>query len=302
MVGKGALLTVIADLGTLAARIPWWGKIGAKLILACLPVDDRLWKQLNLFRHGAMEEPAYAYGVCKKHFERLRFSKPHESFVGLELGPGDSLLSAMVAHSFGASAYYLIDSGAFARADLKPYRAMGNLLKELGLPAPKIDAANSLESVLAVCCATYGPSGLDSLRTIPDDSVDFVWSHAVLEHLRRRDFLEIMHQLRRVMKIDGVCSHVVDLRDHLNNSLNNLRFPECIWESRLVAQSGFYTNRIRYSEMLALFREAGFAVDVIAAQHWDQLPTPKPKLWHRFRHLPLDELRVSGFEAVLRPV
>ena len=65
------------------------------------------------------------------HAERL------DNFVGLELGPGDSLLSAMAAHAHGASAYYLVDAGSFAQAPVAQYRAMAAYLAEHGRPAPK---------------------------------------------------------------------------------------------------------------------------------------------------------------------
>src|SRR5262245_24825488 len=105
----------------LASYIPWWGKIGAKLILARLPVRYSLWKRLHLFEHGYMEQPAYAYGVFRKHFESARSRKDLEKFVGMELGPGDSLLSAMAAHAHGASAYHMVDIDAFAQADIERY-------------------------------------------------------------------------------------------------------------------------------------------------------------------------------------
>ena len=327
----------MAPLNSIAKQVPWWGKIAAKVFLAHLPVDYETWKRLHLFQHGAMEEPAYAYGVFKKHFERSSINKHHAStaapsgavltrnainrkahgresngtisrrievdgFVGLELGPGDSLLSAMVAHAFGASAYYLIDVGAFAQTDANRYRAMAQYLADQGLPTLDIVDLTSVKTVLAACRATYGTSGLASLRAIPDSSIDFIWSHSVLEHLKKAEFEETMHQLRRVLSDGGACSHSVDLRDHLGGGLNNLRFSERVWESQFMAESGFYTNRVRYSEMLALFRKAGFVADVIAARSWDELPTPKSRLWSRFGCLPEEELCVSGFEVVLKPI
>jgi SAM-dependent methyltransferase len=292
----------VGYLSSIAGSAPWWAKIAGKLVLSRLPVEHALWKRLGLFQYGAMEQPAYAYSVFKKHFDRVRGIKTLDRFVCMELGPGDSLLSAVVAHAFGASSSYLMDVGAFAQADLKPYRAMADLLKKMGLPAPEMDSIRSLDAVLVACGATYGTSGLESLRAIPDSSVDFVWSHAVLEHLRQKDFLETMRQLRRVLRDNGVCSHVVDLRDHLGGGLNHLRFSDGVWESRFMAESGFYTNRILYSEMMALFRQAGFAVDVLEVNHWDRLPTPRPKLCGHFQRLSEDELCISGFEVILRPV
>jgi len=41
-----------------------------------------------------------------------------------------------------------------------------------------------------------------------------------------------------------------------------MRFSTQAWESPLMAQSGFYTNRLRFSEMLNIFKEAGFRTEV----------------------------------------
>ena len=290
-----------ASLKTFVARVPWWGKITGKLILAHAPVDYRIWKRLHLFEQGAMEVPTYAYQVFQKHFDQARSLRRLNNWIGLELGPGDSLLSAMVAYAHGASAYYLVDSGEYARAGVQQYRAMAKFLAEQDLSVPNAQYLESVNATLAACQARYGTLGLDSLRAIPDESVDFVWSHTVLQHVRRVEFLETMRELRRILRPDGVSSHWVDLQDCIGGALNNLRFRESVWESPFMADSGFYTNRIRYSEMLALFREAGFQVDVISVKRWDRLPTSRSKLSERFRDLSEEELRVSCFHAVLRP-
>jgi hypothetical protein len=69
-----------------------------------------------------------------------------------------------------------------------------------------------------------------------------------------------------------------------------------------MATSGFYTNRIRYSEMLQLFREAGFRVDVHNVDRWIDLPIPRKKLSPPYREMPDQELAVKGFDVVLRHV
>jgi hypothetical protein len=280
--------------------VPWWGKILAKLVLSRLPINYHFWKKLALFEHGYMERPSYAYEVFKQHFDRVGGLK--KGFVSLELGPGDSLLSAMISQAFGGSGSYLVDVGAFATRDMQLYRNMACFLSEKGLPTLDIENFNSIEEVLTACGAQYGNSGLLSLQTIPDQSVDFIWSSAVLEHIRRADFLDTMRELRRIIRSSGVCSHQVDLTDHLGGALNNLRFPDNIWESDFMTCSGFYTNRIRYSEMLELFKKAAFCVEVTHLNRWNSLPTPRAKLFKNFQNLPDEELRISDFSIILKPV
>lgn len=284
-----------------AASIPWWGKIAAKIILSRLPVDYKVWKRVHLFEYGDMEEPSYAHGVFRKHFDAVRSRKTFDRFVGLELGPGDSLLSAMIAHAYGATGYYLVDVGAFAQFDVKRYEAMAAFLADQGLTVIENDSMTSVEAILTACGATYGTHGLISLRTIPDHSVDYIWSHTVLQHVRLTEFMDTMRELRRQLRADGIISHWVDLQDCLGGGLNNLRFSESFWESPFISGSGFYTNRIRYSEMLELFKETGFKAEVLSVRRWQGLPIQRSKLSLRFRNLSDEELCVRGFHVILRP-
>ena len=281
------------------AAIPWPVKMAAKLVLARLPVGYRRWKALGLFEHGTMERPDYSDSVFRTHFARSGLVG-RRGFTCLELGPGDTLFTALIARAHGAAASWLVDVGDFAEHDIAPYRAMALHLAEQGLAVPAASAFASLDDLLADCSARYLTGGLDALRRLPVASIDFQFSQAVLEHIRRRDFAEIAKELRRVLRPGGVASHRIDLRDHLGGALNNLRFPARLWEADWFAGSGFYTNRLRMSEMLASFRAAGFAVEIIAVERWPSLPTPRHRLAAPFRDLPEAELLVSGFDVVLR--
>jgi SAM-dependent methyltransferase len=280
------------------AAIPWRAKIAAKLVLSRLPVGYGLWKRLGVFEHGRMHDPEYAAGVFSQHLQRLPGADA-SGFVGLELGPGDSLFSAIIAKAQGARAYWLVDTGDFAARDMALYRNLARYLATQGLPAPPAAALQSLDALLAYSDARYLTNGVAALRTVPDASVDLIWSQAVLEHIRKRDFPTLLSEMRRILKPGGIASHRIDLGDHLGGALNNLRFSERVWESEAMARSGFYTNRIGYDEMLAVFRAAGFTVEVLSTQRWPSLPTPREKLAAPFRRR--EDLLVSGFDVVLRP-
>ena len=286
---------------SLKSLVPWQAKIAAKLVLSRLPVDYGFWRRLALFQHGYMERPAYAYAVFRRHFDRARHTVGKSGFVAMEIGPGDSLFSAMIARAHGAAKTYLVDVGSFAQDQLEPYQRMERFLREQGLPAPDISCCRSVQEVLSACRGEYLTAGMTGLQAIRDRSVDFVWSQAVLEHIRRAEFFDFMREILRALRENGICSHRVDLMDHLGGALNNLRFSERVWESNFVATSGFYTNRIRYSEMLGLFRHAGFEVEVVRIDRWGRLPTRRGKLAEPFGSLPEEELCVCGFEVLLRP-
>jgi len=283
------------------ALLPWWAKIFAKLILSRMPFNYHVWQRVDLFKHGGMERPEYAYDVFTRHFERFNPGRLRKLCVALELGCGDSLASAVLAPAFDIDKMYLVDSGAFARDDMGPYLEMASFMESKGLKAPDLSQVRSLADFLGKCNASYFTEGISSLRKIPTGSVDFVFSQAVLEHVRKAEFIEMTREMRRIIKSDGVCSHSVDLKDHLGGALNNLRFSEPLWESDFMAESGFYTNRIRFEDMLDIFSKEGFWVDIISVERWRELPTPRSSLSKEFRNLPDEQLLVSDFEVVLRP-
>ena len=281
------------------SNVPWQVKIATKIVLSRLSMDYAFWARLGLFRHGKMDQASYAYGVFKQHYDLV---KPANGFVSLELGPGDTLASALLGRAFGGSASYLVDAGDFAQKDLNYYQSLARFLAAKNLPAPDVESSASIEELLDRCGSRYMPDGLSSLRMIPDESVDFIYSQAVLEHIRESDFLETIRELRRVISKGGACSHRVDLKDHLGGALNNLRFSARLWESNFMSRSGFYTNRIRFSEMIEMFKKARFDVEIVNIDRWPELPTPKAKLADKFRNMSQDDLCVSGFTTVLRPI
>lgn len=282
--------------------VPWWMKIAVKTIWSRLPVQYTIWKKLGLFKHGLMENPEYASKVFATHWSRVDFARKEGGCCVMELGCGDSLASCLVASTYNVKQCYLVDAGRYASMDIDLYKSVAKNLRQFGAPVRDIDGCDSVPDMLRRMNAQYLTEGLQSLRTIPGGSVDFIWSHAVLEHIRRAEFSKTMTELRRIVRPDGVISHRVDLKDHLGGALNNLRFPEQWWESRFMANSGFYTNRIRFRAMLDSMKHAGFDVNVVNVNRWNKLPTPRDKLASQFQSLPDDDLLVSGFDVVLRPL
>jgi SAM-dependent methyltransferase len=282
----------------LKTYIPWWIKLSAKVVLSRLPIPYNFWKSFALISHGSMDEPSYAYQVFIQHFNR--FQPPKKDFVSLELGPGDSLFSALISKALGGKKSYLVDVSDFASKKLAKYQPMTKFLKDKNLPIEGIENCQNLTELLKLCSASYLTSGLESLKDIPDCSVDFIWSHGVIELIKRAEVLDTLKELRRIIKPNGICSHLIPLVDSLGE-LNSLRFSQNVWESDLMANSGFYANRIRYSQLLELFKEAGFTAEVVEIKRWDELPTPKSKLSEEFSTLSDEELKIYSFSVILQP-
>jgi SAM-dependent methyltransferase len=279
----------------------WRTRILAKRILSRLPVSYRRWSALGLFRHGRTDDPAYAWRVLAEHAQHLpALDRP---WRGLELGPGDGLLTALIASAFGAGGVTLVDAGDFAHRDADRYRAALALVAqqhpEVFLPKSVGDAA----AILTAANGAYLTQGLASLRSLPSASVDFIWSQAVLEHVRADEYADTARELRRLIAPNGVMSHVIDFKDHLGGALNNLRFAGPRWEAdSFAAASGFYTNRLRFSQTVAAFTAAGFAVETLTTKRWQRPPIARRQLAPEFASLSDDDLLISGAHVLMRPV
>lgn len=278
----------------------WALKVAAKIALSRLPVPYSVWRAVGLFRHGRMDRVDYALKIFRLHTSRAYPDGLPAGTTLLELGPGDSVASAIVAAACGAGHVWLVDAGDFANKDIALYRTLALDLVARGLNPPDLSMARSFEQVLEACNARYLTTGLRAFASIPDASVDFAWSHSVLEHVRKAELPLTLTELRRVMRPGGYASHNVDYQDHLAGALNNLRFPGRLWESALFANAGFYTNRVPALVMHAMFRQAGFETVTEDFGRWPALPTPRRAMAPEFAVFQDHELMQRTSRALLR--
>lgn len=292
-------------------KLPWWAKILIKLFVSNLPIHYGFWKRIGLFEHGEMNVPDYAYksltGLASaanatliRDGTQYYRALPNQDFVVLEVGCGDSLFSGMISYAMGATKTYLVDAGDYASREIVDYRRLFSYLLDKGYNLNS-SIVCEFESMLGALSSSYLTNGVSSLREIPDESIDFSFSNAVIEHIRRNDCKLFASELFRVTSKSGISYHRIDLRDHLGGGLNNLRVPYGLWESNLFRNSSFYTNRYRFSEIIEIFTNAGFCCEVVAVKRWSELPIPRAKLAIPFVHYSEDDLSVMEFDLLMRP-
>lgn len=278
------------------APIPWWAKIAIKLVMARVPVGYRVWNRLGVFRHGEMDRNLTRVIDGWDHFRGLYRSLSGRSPRSVvEIGPGDSVGRALCAAAEGVERLWLIDAGDFATPDPAHYRAVAAALASAGRAGPSLDGADDRTAILERCGAAYLHQGVASFAAIPDEAVDFIFSDVVLEHLPRAEFPRFMAEMHRVLRPGGIAIHSVDLHDHLGGRLESLRFPAWFWEHPAVAGSGFYTNRLRVSDIEAMAARAGFATAIPWAKRWPRLPTRRGALHRDFQRFSDEELQVCCF-------
>jgi SAM-dependent methyltransferase len=105
------------------------------------------------------------------------------------------------------------------------------------------------------------PSG--SLEFLPNNSVDFVFSIDVLEHVHSEYISSTVGNMRRILKPGGISAHQIGIDDHIQHyvpalsSKEYLRYSDwawrCFFDSRLQ-----YVNRLQLPEFQKAFENARF--------------------------------------------
>jgi predicted SAM-dependent methyltransferase len=253
--------------------VPWQAKMTTKLILARLPISWDVWHSMGFFRHGDMDVPTHAFAVTARHFELAEqaIALP-ASFTGMELGPGNSQISALCLAAFGASKVVYIDKGTLSVTTDEQWEAMRQTLVNSTSSSTRFHPETVQKPEI-----DFWTNGTDDLERIEPSTIDLIWSKDVLEHVYVSELPALLRAQRRALSESGVCVHSVDFADHLSGGLVNTYFPSKVWESKWFRQSGFYTNRASYEELVDMIRQAGFDIEII-----DKLDFPAKKVKHRF--------------------
>ncbi|MBU8543184.1 MULTISPECIES: methyltransferase domain-containing protein [Roseomonadaceae] len=258
------------------APVPWWLKLGVKLVLGALPVPPEAWRRLGLRRHSfdALDPVRLVHPLSwrARRFEALAGRPPR---AVLEVGPGAMVLRAPIAAALGLGPIWYLDVEDAAPRDLAPYRAAAEAARQAGLTPPDLSGCANREEVLAACHARLLVGGAARLAEVPEASVDLTFSEVALEHVRKADLAPLLAALRRVAAPGSLGLHAVDFHDHLGGRLRHLAFGPGFWEGRSVARAGLYCNQLGLSQFLAAFQAAGFAATVPERLVW-QMPLLPP--------------------------
>jgi hypothetical protein len=204
----------------------------------------------------------------------------------------------ILARAAGFERVVFVDQGRQITRDMRCYANFSRFLRHHGYDIPEVSPSARVEEIMHDYAAEYHTNGLRSLEDLPDGSIDFSFSQAVLEHIPKAEAAECLRQLKRVGKASGYSSHRIDLKDHLGGSLNHLRFSESAWEQDIIHRSGIYTNRLRYSQWLRLFEDAGLDFRVVERNAYPALPLERRFLSQEFRDLDEADLLTQGFQVV----
>jgi hypothetical protein len=205
---------------------------------------------------------------CEKHLG-------HQPGTVLEIGAGRDLAMPLSLRRAGIPLVIASDISRLARIELinsASSRLFGRTFAGF----------DDLEQFGIIYCAPHVVSAAD-------DPVDCSCSNEVLEHVPADRLPDLLKALRAVTS--GLTIHTIDYSDHYARSdrslsrANFLRYPSSTW--RWFNSGKQHVNRLRHSDYVRLFREAGF--QIIDATVWPGEPLSGP-VAPEFRHYEQDDL------------
>ena len=218
-----------------------------------------------------MENKVYAFNIFKRHVQK-HITNPNGTI--LEIGPGDSPYSSIISIEYGFSKALLLDNANYF--DINKYQKECKMIE-------------------------YLTEGIDSLRNIESETVDYSFSHTVLQHIHKDEIDSYLKNLYRVMKKDSKSSHYIDFKDMLFGRFNHLIVNNLIWESSIIRSCFFYTNRLRKSQMIRLFKENGFHVTIIEEKSLlNDLKIKRNSLSKNFFSISEDDLSCSSMHILVQ--
>lgn len=241
----------------------WVAKAAVQRGLGLVPQAERL--NYLFQRHVTRGLPA-GESVFRRKFARAEQhlaayeehgpGTPISEAVFYEFGVGWDLAIPLSYAKLGIGRQVLVDirpsarvelvNDSLARLELEPVQSLAELEERFGI------------EYLAPCDARG--TGL------PGESVDFVSSTDVCEHVPENDLAAIFRECFRLLRPGGAFSCRIDLQDHYSyfdrsiSRYNFLRFSDRAW--RLVNSPIHFQNRLRAPDYLRLVRDAGFELVV----------------------------------------
>jgi 2-polyprenyl-3-methyl-5-hydroxy-6-metoxy-1,4-benzoquinol methylase len=249
-------------------------------------------------RHVTRTWPRPAKALDALTSKAQRFLREYAEHAGgtpdsvLEVGAGRDLAVPLALRRFGVSKVVSIDTSKLARLDLVRHAARHILHGEY--------EPNSWGDLERFGIYYHAPSEVGDRNT----PVDCSCSNEVLEHVPEDQLPPLLSSLRKITR--GLTVHSIDYSDHYARSdgglsrLHFLLYTDEEWKKYNPARQ--YVNRLRHSDYLRLFREAGFEIIKETSITAESFPSwIEVNIADRFKRYGRDDLMAISGLIVARP-
>lgn len=251
-----------------------------KAILRNLPFFHKLLGR----RTGGTNSAIYCYSVWMKHLSMLAENKMDTDLkVVAELGPGDSIGTGLAALLSGVEEYFALDVVDFTNhsRDIEIFEELIKLFNSKAEPANgvkfpshiltevRLEKALDNDRIARIRNSLLSRNNNDMIRKfIPwkhievtqKNSVDFIYSHAVMEHVE--DIAETYRHMSLWLKPGRVISHQIDYWSHDTAEKWNghWTYSEKMWKIIKGNYSSLFINRHPHSDHIYEMNKNGFEI------------------------------------------
>jgi len=277
-----------------------------KNVGAGVPLLRRLKEKYSQRRFDLLANIDYPFNVFEDLLERCNRNLNVKDKVVLEIGPGNSLAIGLLFLACGAKKVFLVDRFkhlfwdehdiAFHKKVLKRIEEKGVPFKSLASEAISFTRNGSID--FDNCKLEYRFTDAAKLP-LDNCSIDIVFSNAVLEHVH--NVKDTIGEISRVTKFNGISIHEIDLRDHFFQAtpLRLVCYPDILWNLMTWYRPG-YTNRLRLSDYLRLFKASGFLVKELKTTREYLGDLSNLKIAKKFKGYSYEEMKILAFWVLLQ--
>jgi hypothetical protein len=298
----------------------WRVKAQVQRVLSSVPGGNEIY--YNLQRHVTHSLPIpdadllQSVKMAQRHLDVLinQGKEPLGSAKFFEFGAGWDLHVPIIFCGSGVRSQTVVDLSRLARTDLMldcverlVVILTGDEAKALEAIRDDVRGGSDLSSITQRLGITYLAPADARSTGLPAESIDYVTSTSTLEHIPPVDISLILQECKRILRVGGIASMIVDYSDHYSHfdkaigPYNFLQFSETQWKR--YNPSFHFQNRLRHPQLVALVEAIGFEiVDVDAIEPSDEdveairaFPLASP-----FRDIPPEEVAIRTAQFVLR--
>ncbi len=305
-------------------------QVKIKMLLRGLASFAPFATRLTLHRASGSVCPRYCYSMWLRAFIRLHRTGLLSRVADVaEIGPGDSLGMGIAALLCGADHYYALDLKRWSDADrnaavldqlVELFRQRAPLPDNEEMPGsmPTLESYEFPHDILTdeTIEATLREERIEAIRrslmagdptgdgpgvtyvapwqgtgTPAAESLDLVFSHAVLEHVD--EIQTLYEQMWTWLRPGGLMSHVIDYKSHqlTRDWAGHWIIPE--WQWKLArGRRRFLISRLPHSGHVAAIEQAGFRV--VDVDRKEAETVSRSDLAPRFQHLTDEDLCTAG--------